>query len=98
MFVCVCLCCIYCIIYSSLPWQGISAPTKEEKYRMIGEIKETVDVISDRSFVASSFTRSCQVEELTEGFPVCFREYLGQVKRLQFNEDPNYGLLGNIFQ
>eukprot|EP00039_Didymoeca_costata_P023076 m.5909 g.5909 ORF g.5909 m.5909 type:complete len:304 (-) comp3435_c0_seq1:137-1048(-) len=74
----------YILIYflrGSLPWQGISAPTKEEKYRMIGEIKETVDV-----------------EELTEGFPVCFREYLGQVKRLQFNEDPNYGLLGNIFQ
>jgi len=65
----------------SLPWSGLDAPTKKQKYEMIGEKKCLITP-----------------ETLAEGHPVEFAQYLNVVKKLGFEEQPNYQRLRDLFR
>ena len=64
-----------------LPWQGIDAKTKEEKYSKILYKKE----------ITSS-------EELCSGFPDELVSYLKYTKNLEYEEDPKYDYLIELFE
>ncbi|EIE81937.1 hypothetical protein RO3G_06642 [Rhizopus delemar RA 99-880] len=67
----------------SLPWQGLKAATNKQKYEKIGEKKQ-----------------STSVKELCEGFPGKVEEfgiYLQYVRKLGFEETPDYNFLRELF-
>ncbi|KAF5389896.1 hypothetical protein D9757_003713 [Collybiopsis confluens] len=72
----------------SLPWQGLKAATNKQKYEKIGEKKQTTSI-----------------KELCEGFPgklklSSFKEfgiYLNYVRKLGFEETPDYDFLRELF-
>jgi len=64
----------------TLPWSGLNAKNKEEKYQKIMLKKE-----------------STPLEQLCEGFPTCFPEYLRLTRALQFSVRPDYGRLRKLF-
>ena len=73
----------YVLMYflrGKLPWQGIPAKNKEDRYRKIMEKK-----------IATS------PEELCNGFPVQFSEYIKYTRSLLYEQDPNYEYLKNLF-
>jgi len=73
----------YVLMYflrGKLPWQGIPAKNKEDRYRKIMEKK-----------IATS------PEELCNGFPVQFCEYIKYTRSLLYEQDPNYEYLKNLF-
>lgn len=74
----------YCLVYflkGKLPWMGIDAKTREEKYEKIMEVKSSISP-----------------EELCEGLPEEFAQYLTLVRDLKFFEDPNYGNYRAMFR
>lgn len=74
----------YCFLYflrGSLPWMGLDAKDRKQKYERICEVKN-----------ATTF------EELCEGYPHEFVEYFVEVRKLGFEEEPNYGYLREIFR
>ena len=73
----------YVLIYllrGHLPWQGIDAKNKEEKYAKILYKKE----------ITSS-------EELCRGYPEQLVSYLNYTKNLEYEEDPKYDYLIELF-
>ncbi|KAG6851241.1 hypothetical protein H0H93_011677 [Arthromyces matolae] len=73
----------------SLPWQGLKAATNKQKYEKIGEKKQTTPI-----------------KELCEGFPAMdnsngfleeFGIYLNYVRKLGFEETPDYDFLRELF-
>jgi hypothetical protein len=71
------------LIYFSrgkLPWQGLKARTKQEKYDLIGKTK-----------------REIPIEELCRDSPQEFAQYMHYCMQLQFEEEPNYFYLKNLF-
>ena len=74
----------YVLIYllqGSLPWQGIKAENRKERYEKIMEKKMTT-----------------QLEVLCEGIPLEFSTFLSEVKRLEFQEEPNYSFYRQMFR
>jgi serine/threonine protein kinase len=74
----------YVLLYllrGQLPWQGIDAKTKEEKYSKILYKKE--------------ITPS---EELCSGYPEELVSYLNYTKNLEYEEDPKYDYLIELFE
>ncbi|KAL7663125.1 non-specific serine/threonine protein kinase [[Candida] zeylanoides] len=74
----------YVLIYfcrGSLPWQGLKAVTKRQKYDRIMEKK-----ISTPNDV------------LTQGLPREFAEYMTYIKKLRFDDKPDYSYLRKIFR
>lgn len=74
----------YVLIYfikGSLPWQGLQATTKHDKYRRIMEKKI-----------------STSVDELCQGLPTEFNNYLAYVKSLRFEDRPDYNYLRRILK
>lgn len=74
----------YVLIYllqGSLPWQGIKAENRKERYEKIMEKKMTT-----------------QLESLCEGIPLEFSTFLSEVKRLEFQEEPNYSFYRQMFR
>ena len=74
----------YVLIYllrGHLPWQGIDAKTKEEKYTKILYKKE--------------ITPS---EELCSGYPEELLSYMKYTKNLEYEEDPKYYYLIELFE
>ena len=73
----------YVLMYflrGKLPWQGIPAKTKEDRYRKIMlKKKET------------------SAEELCMGFPNEFAKYVNYTRSLQYEEDPKYYYLKDLF-
>lgn len=65
----------------SLPWQGLKADTLKERYRKIGETKQTTTI-----------------EELCNGYPIEFSNYLKYARSLEFTETPDYERLINMFK
>lgn len=57
----------------SLPWSGLDAKSKQEKYQKIMETKEQTPL-----------------DDLCDGFPDPFQDYLSYARNLQFMERPNY--------
>ncbi len=74
----------YVLIYlikGILPWQGIDAKTKEEKYSKILYKKQTISP-----------------EELCSGYPDELVNYLKYTKNLEYEEDPKYDYLIELFE
>lgn len=65
----------------TLPWQGLNAKTKKEKYEKIKEKKINI-----------SFEQLCQ------GYPSEFLEYLNYCHNLKFEEKPDYSYLRKILK
>ena len=73
----------YMLIYfikGNLPWQGIPAENKTDKYSLIGKMKQETSI-----------------DQLCEGAPAEFKDYLSHVKSLEFKEKPNYRYLYDLF-
>lgn len=74
----------YMLIYfnrGSLPWQGLRAQTKREKYQRIRNRKKRITI-----------------EDLCDGQPKEFVEYLNYCRRLNFDDRPDYSYLRKIFR
>lgn len=74
----------YVLMYfnrGSLPWQGLKAVNKRQKYEKIREKK-----------LATS------IEELCQGYPPEFAEYLHRCRGYKFDESPDYEGLKNIIK
>ena len=69
------------LLNGSLPWQGIDAKTKEEKYAKILYKKEITPP-----------------EELCKGYPEELVCYLKYTKNLEYEEDPKYDYLIELFE
>lgn len=67
------------LLRGSLPWQGILAKTKDEKYSKILYKKQYITP-----------------EQLFEGFPNGFNDYIKYCRKLKYEEEPNYKNLKNI--
>lgn len=64
-----------------LPWQGIKAATKKEKYERIKEKKINTST-----------------EALCHGFPNEFATYLNYTRSLEFDDEPDYNHLRQLFR
>eukprot|EP01006_Ploeotia_vitrea_P018076 TRINITY_DN49339_c0_g1_i1.p1 TRINITY_DN49339_c0_g1~~TRINITY_DN49339_c0_g1_i1.p1 ORF type:complete len:396 (-),score=-7.25 TRINITY_DN49339_c0_g1_i1:88-1275(-) len=74
----------YILVYfmkGRLPWQGLQAVTKGQKYQKILEAK-----------------RDLTIESLCEGLPEEFRLYFEHVKKLKFEERPDFDYLKRLFR
>lgn len=74
----------YVLIYfckGSLPWQGLRATTKRQKYDRIMEKKLCITV-----------------EQLCQGLPMEFVEYMRYCRNLRFDERPDYMYLARLFK
>lgn len=83
----------------SLPWQGLKAATNKQKYEKIGEKKQTTPIkelcegfpgeFLTLIFVTSHAHALCYAEE--------FAIYLNYVRKLGFEETPDYDFLRELF-
>ena len=72
----------YVLLYflrGNLPWQGLHADKREDKYKKILEKKQSISA-----------------EELCEGFPNEFVEFINYTRNLEFEEEPNYKFLKEL--
>jgi len=84
----------YLLLYflkGKLPWQGLQMPNKVEKYNEIGRMKEQVDVGQMCVEVSERAGKYC----LMVGVLV---RYFDEVKKIGFEETPDYDLLRKIFK
>jgi serine/threonine protein kinase len=73
----------YVLMYfllGKLPWQGLPAQNKDERYLRIMEVK-----------------RDTKPEDLCKGFPHEFEIYVSYTRNLEYEQDPDYDLLKNLF-
>ncbi|CAM9185412.1 unnamed protein product [Lampetra fluviatilis] len=78
----------YVLMYfnrTSLPWQGLKAATKKQKYEKISEKKMSTPM-------------STPVEVLCKGYPAEFAMYLNYCRGLRFEETPDYMYLRQLFR
>mmetsp|Transcript_19028 Transcript_19028/g.32500 ORF Transcript_19028/g.32500 Transcript_19028/m.32500 type:complete len:218 (+) Transcript_19028:466-1119(+) len=69
------------LLLGELPWQGLRAKTKEEKYKKIKEAKVNTPL-----------------EELTQGAPKEFFDFMVYCRNMEFSEDPDYSYLRRILK
>jgi casein kinase 1 len=69
------------LLHGKLPWQGIYAPSKEAKWRRMGEMK----------------AGSAAFRDLLARSPAEFTTYFDHCRSLKFEEKPNYALLRQLF-
>lgn len=83
----------------SLPWQGLKAATNKQKYEKIGEKKQTTPIKE----LAEGFPGEFLVEQLRGSSRVSFCPseefgiYLNYVRKLGFEETPDYDFLRELF-
>lgn len=73
----------YLLVYflkGSLPWQGITAATRDKKYQKIHRKKERT-----------------KPEKLCSGLPKEFVTFMYYVKKLEFDQQPDYGWMRELF-
>ena len=73
----------YVLMYfllGKLPWQGLPAQNKDERYLRIMEVK-----------------RDTKPEDLCKGFPHEFETYISYTRNLEYEQDPDYNMLKNLF-
>jgi serine/threonine protein kinase len=74
----------YVILYllkGKLPWQGLKADTKRDKYDRISQVKMQVGV-----------------DELCDGYPRAFADYLSYCMQLRYEDKPDYSYLRRLFR
>ncbi|KAG1754588.1 kinase-like protein [Suillus lakei] len=81
----------------SLPWQGLKAATNKQKYEKIGEKKQTTP-IKDLcegypGLLILKVSSQCSSNSRTEEFGI----YLNYVRKLGFEETPDYDFLRELF-
>jgi len=91
----------------SLPWQGLQAATKKQKYEKISDKKsKTPFEVGDDLFLKPSCTRChCWInvswlppQTLCKGFPQEFIMYFQYVRSLRFEDKPDYSFLRRMFR
>lgn len=95
----------YVLMYfnrTSLPWQGLKAATKKQKYEKISEKKLStpIEVLCKvnqavRATMCSKVLFPCIV---LQGFPAEFAMYLNYCRGLRFDEGPDYMYLRQLFR
>lgn len=103
----------YVLMYfnrGQLPWQGLKAATKKQKYEKISEKKMSTPVevlckvsgdVSERSegvFYFFSNDLNDRVMLSIQGFPAEFAMYLNYCRGLRFEEAPDYMYLRQLFR
>ena len=84
----------------SLPWQGLKAATNKQKYEKIGEKKQTTPIKDlcesfpgNHDSLLPFFEHSSDPAHITEEFGI----YLNYVRKLGFEETPDYDFLRELF-
>ncbi len=80
----------------SLPWQGLKAATNKQKYEKIGEKKQTTPIKELCEGFPGKFPffiYSYQLKLFAEEFGI----YLNYVRKLGFEETPDYDFLRELF-
>ncbi|CAL9062755.1 unnamed protein product [Musa banksii] len=81
----------YVLMYflrGSLPWQGLKAGTKKQKYEKISE-KKVATSIEASSYICHALCR---------GYPSEFASYFHYCRSLRFEDKPDYGYLKRLFR
>ncbi len=91
----------YVLLYflrGSLPWQGLKATTKKQKYEKIRDKKVTVqaDVLGkgyprESAVIYAVISRNLDI-------PAEFVKYLNYVRALRFTDKPDYAYLRDLFR
>ena len=88
----------------SLPWQGLKAATNKQKYEKIGEKKQTTPIkelcagFPGTKDSSSSPSRPQSKTKITTNFGAEeFAIYLNYVRKLGFEETPDYDFLRDLF-
>lgn len=85
----------------SLPWQGLKAATNKQKYEKIGEKKQTTPIkelcegFPGKSLIVKFY--SIGLFNLRIGIVEEFGIYLNYVRKLGFEETPDYEFLRELF-
>jgi casein kinase I family protein HRR25 len=85
----------YVLMYfcrGSLPWQGLKAATKKQKYDRIMEKKMTTPTEVLCRYVQGFFMLTIR------GFPNEFAIYLNYTRSLRFDDKPDYSYLRKLFR
>lgn len=83
-----------------LPWQGLRAATNKQKYEKIGEKKQTTPISELCEGFPGMFSNSDVVFFLfspAEFSPEEFTIYMNYVRKLGFEETPDYDFLRELF-
>lgn len=85
----------------SLPWQGLKAATNKQKYEKIGEKKQTTPIKELCEGFPGTFLASLSdvffTRRLTTTWAEEFGIYLNYVRKLGFEETPDYDFLRELF-
>jgi len=79
-----------------LPWQGLRAATNKQKYEKIGEKKQSTSISElCEGFPGTSLTypMCCRLSWFSEEFSI----YMNYVRKLGFEEAPDYDFLRELF-
>lgn len=71
----------------SLPWSGLEARNKEEKYRKIRETKESTPL-----------EELCKDPKTLSPFPSCFLSFLNTARNMEFKQRPDYAGFRKMFE
>lgn len=81
----------------SLPWQGLKAATNKQKYEKIGEKKQTTPIKElTEGFPGASSLSSSSIFDTNHNAEE-FGIYLNYVRKLGFEETPDYDFLRELF-
>ena len=72
---------IYYFLKGRLPWQGLKANKKEDRYKKIYEVKKSV-----------------KIKDLCSGFPEEFESFYNYVRKLEFEQVPDYDYLKSLLK
>jgi casein kinase 1 len=81
----------------SLPWQGLKAATNKQKYEKIGEKKQTTLIKELCDGFPGERDPVCQFSRSERVLPEEFGIYLNYVRKLGFEEAPDYDFLRELF-
>ena len=93
----------YVLMYfnrGSLPWQGLKAATKKQKYEKISEKKMStpVEILCKVNDTTSIHKEYIVCSFYSQGFPAEFAMYLNYCRGLRFEEAPDYMYLRQLFR
>lgn len=81
----------------SLPWQGLKAATNKQKYEKIGEKKQTTPIKDLCEGYPGLLVHEVSSEWSTNSLTEEFGIYLNYVRKLGFEETPDYDFLRELF-
>lgn len=90
----------------SLPWQGLQAGNKKQKYDRISEkkVQTSIEVIKLFLVYELKYIPCCDfnlvfmLQSLCRGYPTEFASYFHYCRSLRFEDKPDYGYLKRIFR